>query len=251
MMTTTSSPRSGLGWLTVGAGLATAAYVTYAGIAWSRYGRVARPVENETDPLLDLFMPKYEVVERHHVRIAAPPAITLAAAREMDLLQSRIVRALFKGRALILGATADDAMRPRGLLALMQSLGWAVLFELPGREVVVGSVTRPWEPNPTFRSVPPEAFAAFAEPGYVKIAWTLRADPDGPSGSIFRSETRAIATDRSARARFRVYWSCLSPGVILIRRLMLGSLKAEAEHRVTCAGTGLDVAMPDADGRRP
>lgn len=203
----------------------------YVGTAWFRYGRVPRPAENEADPLLDRFMPEYEVVERHHVRIAAPPAVTLAAAREMDLLQTRIVRVIFKGRELILGATPDERVRPRGLLAFMQSLGWGVLAELPGRAAVVGAVTKPWEPNPTFRGLPADAFAAFAEPGYVKIAWTLRADPDGPSASIFRTETRAIATDSSARARFRLYWSCLSPGITLIRRLMLGPLKTEAERR--------------------
>ena len=181
-------------------------------------------------------MPEYEVVERHHVRIAAPPAIAFAAACEMDLLESWIARAIFKGRELILGATPDDEMRPRGLLALVKSLGWVILAELPGREVVVGAVTKPWEPNPTFRGVPPDEFAAFAEAGYVKIAWTLRADSDGPSASIFRSETRAIGTDLSARARFRLYWACLSPGIILIRRLMLRPLKAEAERRVPRSG---------------
>ena len=237
MTTTTSHLRSGLRWLTAGAGLAAAGYVIYVGAAWSRYGHVRRPAENEADPLLDRFMPQYDVVERHHVRIAAPPTITLAAAREMDLLESRIVRAIFKGRELILGATPQDHVRPRGLLALVQSLGWVVLAELPEREVVVGAVTKPWEPNPTFRGVPAEAFAAFTEPGYVKIAWTLRVDPDGPSASIFRSETRAIATDSSAHARFRLYWSCLSPGIILIRRLMLGPLKADAERRVPRPGT--------------
>jgi hypothetical protein len=251
MTTTTSYLRLGLRWLTTGAGLAAAVYVTYVGTAWFRYGRVPRPAENGADPLLDRFMPEYEVVERHHVLIAAPPAVTFAAARDMDLLQSRIVRIIFKGRELILGATPDEQERPRGLLALVQSLGWVVLGELPGRALVVGAVTKPWEPNPTFRGMPAEAFAAFAEPGYVKIAWTLRADPRGPSASIFRSETRAIATDPSARVRFRLYWSCLSPGIILIRRLMLGPLKAEAERRVTSAGTGLDVAMPDAGGRMP
>lgn len=39
----------------------------------------------------------------------------------------------------------------------------------------------------------------------MKIACTLRADPDGPAASIFRNETRAIATDRSVRVRFRLY----------------------------------------------
>jgi hypothetical protein len=120
MMTTISCLRSGLRWLTAGAGLAAAAYATYIGAAWFRYGHVGRPSEDEADPLLDRFMPAYEVVERHHVRLAAPPAITFAAAREMDLLERRVVRAIFKGRELILAAAPDEAVRPRGLLALVQ-----------------------------------------------------------------------------------------------------------------------------------
>jgi hypothetical protein len=94
----------------------------------------------------------------------------------------------------------------------------------------MGAVTRPWEANPVFRPVPPDQFPAFAEPGYVKIVWTLRADPTSPYGSIFRTETRALATDAGARARFRVYWSLLSPGIYLIRWLSLGPVKATAER---------------------
>jgi hypothetical protein len=97
--------------------------------------------------------------------------------------------------------------------------------------VVVGAVTRPWEPNVTFRPIPPDEFAAFAEPGYVKIVWTLRADPVDAYRSIFRTETRVIATDAVARTKFRRYWSFLSPGIILIRRLSLRPLKADAERR--------------------
>ena len=82
----------------------------------------------------------------------------------------------------------------------------------------------------TFRGVPPADFPTFSEPGYVKIVWTLRADLDGHGGSIFRTETRAAATDRFARIRFRRYWSFLSPGIILIRRASLGTVKAAAER---------------------
>ena len=67
--------------------------------------------------------------------------------------------------------------------------------------------------------------------------WTLRADAIGATPSIFRTETRAIATDRSARAKFRRYWAFLSPGIILFRWLMLGPLRAEAE-RQTRQGAG-------------
>jgi hypothetical protein len=95
----------------------------------------------------------------------------------------------------------------------------------------MGAVTKPWEANVVFRSLPPNEFATFNEPGYVKIAWTLRADANSPTNSVFRTETRAVPTDAMARRKFRRYWSLLSPGIIAIRWMMLRPLKAEAERR--------------------
>ena len=215
----------------VAIGAVAGAYATYVATTWSRYGRSRRQRRQDHDPLLDRFMPVYEIAERHHIRIAAPPAITLAAARDLDLFQRPLVRAIFKARELLLGAAGDDRPRPRGMLAEAQSLGWVVLEEDPDREIVVGAVTRPWEANVTFRPIPATEFAAFQEPNYIKIAWTVRADAIGANASIFHTETRAVATDAVARAKFRWYWSFLSPGVILIRWALLGPLKAAAERR--------------------
>ena len=228
-------------WLAAGAGVAAGAYAGYVGLAWARYGHAPSAGEDSGDALLDRFMPSYEIVERHQIAIAAPAAVTLAAARAVDLSRSPLARAIFRGREIILGATPDRGPRPRSLLAEVQSLGWGVLADIPGREVVVGAVTRPWEANVTFRSIPGDSFAAFAEPGYVKIAWTLRADPVGGDASIFRTETRAIATDARSRAKFRWYWSFLSPGIVLIRMSMLGPVKAEAERRAAGAMNCRDV----------
>jgi len=106
-----------------------------------------------------------------------------------------------------------------------------VLAEIPGREIVLGTVTQPWVAKTVFRAVPPQEFAVFHEPGYVKIVFTLRADPVSASESVARTETRVATTDPLARAKFRRYWSLVSPGVILIRRTLLRGLKAEAERR--------------------
>lgn len=229
----TASPR--ISWalkgIGAGVGLAVASYAAYVGVTWLRYGEGAHGAPEEGDALLDRFMPVYDVAERHHLRIAAPAAVTLAAAREQDLLESAPARAIFKAREMVLGATPDNRPRQRTLMADMQALGWGVLAEVPGREVVVGGVTRPWEANPVFRALPPEQFVAFNEPGYVKIAWTLRADPVDATSSIFRTETRVTTTDAAARAKFRRYWSFVAPGVVLIRRLLLSPLKREAERR--------------------
>jgi hypothetical protein len=222
---------SAIRWLGAATGLAAAGYGAYAGIAWLCYGHGKFLNPKGADPLLDVFMPKYDVVERHSVGVEASPETTLSAATEMDFGKCLPVRAIFKGRELLLGSKPDRIVRPRGTLALMQSVGWGVLAELPGREIVLGGVTRPWEPNPAFRAVPPDAFAAFDEPGYVKIVFTLRADTAGAGNSIFRTETRAVATDPISRKKFRRYWAFLSPGIIAIRRFMLAALKREAEQR--------------------
>ena len=215
-----------------GAALAAGSYAGYVAVAWLRYGHAAKPGSEQADPLLDRFIPVYEIVERHQTEVAAPAEVTLSAACDMALDDSRIIRAVFRGREILLRARPDTTPRPRGIVALTKSLGWGVLAESPGREIVMGAVTQPWLPDVVFRALSPEDFAAFHEPGYVKIAWTLRADPLPDGRSIFRTETRAIATSPDARARFRSYWARLSPGIILIRRMTLGPLRREAERRL-------------------
>lgn len=225
-------PRRGraLRWMAAGVGLAAAAYAGYVAMAWCRYGAATAGAGDEVDPLLDEFMPSYEVAERHHIRVAAPAAVTLAAAAALDFQQGAMVRAIFRAREVVLGTSPRGEPLPKGLLAQVKALGWGVLVEEPGREIVMGAVTKPWEADVVFRTVPPDQFRAFREPGYVKIAWTLRADPEENGGSIFRTETRVATTDAEARRRFRWYWARFSPGIILIRRFMLAPLKKAAER---------------------
>ena len=216
-------------WVAAGAGLAAGLYATNAGLTWLRYGNPPSPASDEADQLLDQFIPVYEVVERHSVRVAAPAETTLLAACEMNLLGSAIIRGLMKAREMAMGGVAGDAHRPRTLLEQVKELGWGVLGEVPDREIVFGAVTQPWLANPLFRPLPPGEFAAFHEPGYAKIAWTLRADPIDLTASMARTETRVATTDPAARRAFRRYWSFVSPGVVLIRWLSLRLMKTQAE----------------------
>ena len=208
------------------------------GIAGRIEGMIRAQADTLRDALLDQFMPVYDIVERHHIRVEAPVAVTFAAARDQDLLRSPGIRAIFRARELLLRSTPDESARPRRLVEQMKGLGWGVLAEIPGREIIMGAVTEPWESDVTFRTLAPDAFATYDEPGHVKIAWTLRADPHGTSASDFRTETRAVATDAAARTRFQRYWALVSPGVALIRWLSLRPLKQEAErlaHRQAAA----------------
>ena len=149
----------------------------------------------------------------------------------MKVLDSRVIRTIFRLRELALGGKPDDREHPMALLPQMLSLGWVVLAERADREIVFGAVTKPWVAETVFRSVPADEFATFNEPGYVKIAWTLRTEPVDHGGTMFYTETRVSTTDRETRERFRRYWSFVAPGVELIRLSMLRPLKNEAERR--------------------
>ena len=224
------SVRRALRWGALGLGAAAATYGAVIGSTWLRYGAPPAPGSDEADPLLDEFMPSYEVAERHSARVHAPADVVLRAATQVKLEDSPLVWAILRMRELVLGADAAPTPQPAGLADQMLALGWRVLHETQGREIVVGAVTQPWLANVVFRGLSPDEFKAFHEPDFVKIAWTLRADPVGPAESVFRTETRVVTTDPGARDRFRWYWARFSPGIVLIRWMMLRQVKAEAER---------------------
>ncbi len=213
----------------VGAGTAALMGIAYAGAKWLRYGKA--PGDEPPDPLLDRFMPVYEVREVHQTRIDAPPWVTYAVAEALDFQESTLVKAIFKGRELVMRAKPQPR-KPQSFLSEVRSLGWRMLDEEPGHHLVMGAVTQPWKADVKFRGLEPEEFAAFNEPGFAKIVWTIAAEPNGASGSTFRTETRVITTDADARRRFRRYWTMVSPGVVLIRHEMLRLVRQKAERRI-------------------
>jgi hypothetical protein len=227
-------------WIAAGIGAAAASYSAYALFAWRRYGR-QKGTSKDRDALLDRFIPEYDVVEHHRIAVEAPADITLAVATEIDLLQSPIVKAIFKARQILMRGTMRENQGPKTLLEQVRGVGWGILAEIPGREIVFGAVTQPWVADVVFRAFPPEEFTNFCEPGFVKIVWTLRADPVDANNCVFHSETRVATTDLSARVRFRKYWSLFSAGIVLIRLLLLRTVRAQA-CQLRAAGSNRAVA---------
>jgi len=182
--------------------------------------------------IIDRFMPTFDVRTVHSIRIRQAPARVLEVAESFDLESLPLVRGLFRIRGWLLRASPLPARDPRPLLEQMSAMGWGTLAVEPGHARVLGAVTRPWEANVRFTPVEPERFASFADPGLVKIAWTLEADPDPahPGATLFRTETRAAGTDDDARRRFRRYWRIFSPGILLIRLALLPALRRASER---------------------
>lgn len=218
--------------LALTAGAAAAVYAGYVAFAFKRYGRP--DVSGSPDPLLDEFMPEYEVRDYHRVHVNAPAAMTMKLATRLRLDEGGLTKFLFALRTLpstLRGHTVPPV--PSGGIEVdAAALGWGLLANVPERHLVMGAVTEPWKIAPVFQRVERDSFAAFDIPGYAKIAWAVRVQQDGPDASFFSVETRVATTDAESRRKFRRYWAFLSPGIKAIRHDMLDIVKKEAERRV-------------------
>jgi hypothetical protein len=188
-------------------------------------------------PPLERFMPHPDVRERFEVVVRAPAELVMAVASGFDMQSLPIVKAIFRLRERLLRAGSPAPRSPQGILAETRALGWGLLEEQPGRLVICGARCQPWLPNVRFSAIAPDDFAAYAEPGQVKIVWTLEATEIGPALTRFAQETRVVATDEPARILFRRYWRWARFGIISIRLLMLPAVRREAERRWSAQGS--------------
>jgi hypothetical protein len=213
-------------------GVGVAAFAGYYAVKWVRYGKVDLQ-RHPNDLLLGQFVPNPEVDEYHSIDIAAPGPVTLEAAKGLDPQSALPIKAIFFARA-IPSMLRGVPFRPEGSKGILEETlgqGFGVLAQDAGREIVIGAYCEPWRQEVVFRPLPPEEFAAFDEPGFVKIAVSFAAEPLGTAGSRFVTRTRAVATDAEARRKFRRYWSRMSAGIILIRWFFLPLLKKQVERR--------------------
>jgi len=149
-----------------------------------------------------------------------------------------LVHAIFWLRSKALRAKSAAPALGAGLVAYTRSIGWGVLVDEPDRAYVAGAACQPWQADVVFSPIPVEDFAAYAEPGRVKIAWSLETEPIGPALTRLASETRVVATDEDARARFRRYWRIFGVGILTIRWFLLPGVRREAERRWRSHGAG-------------
>ena len=180
---------------------------------------------------LDRFVPDPDIRERFETTVRAPAAVVLDAAVGFDMQSLTSVRTIIRLRERLLHSAPHEPRAPQGLLEETRKLGWGLLAEEPGRLVICGARCQPWLADVKFVAIPPEDFARYAEPGVVKIAWSLETIETAPNATRLAQETRAVATDAVARAKFLRYWRWARFGIIAIRLLMLPAVRREAERR--------------------
>jgi hypothetical protein len=110
-------------------------------------------------------------------------------------------------------------------------MGFVLLGERPGEQIVLGVVGRPWKPRGDgLDSLDgPASFRAYDRPGSVRCVWDFVAAPTA-SGTRLSTETRIAGTDAAGTRTFRRYWRIVMPGSALIRRDILRAVALRAER---------------------
>lgn len=167
--------------------------------------------------LLDRLISEPQFRERHESTVAAPPERIYQALKGIDFARSATIRLLFEIRGL--GRRLRQGGHPlRIRWEDMLRIGFLLLDENPGRELVVGIAAGPAKVTDA------EQFRGLTGPGWVQIAMNWTVTPSA-GGAVVATETRVLATDPKSRRRFALYWLAIRPFSGLIRRRMLAVLR--------------------------
>lgn len=148
------------------------------------------------------FLPQARLHETQRIAVASDPAETWSAVRSFDLYQLPYIHALFALR----GAGAESAKLDE---IVAPGNGFRKLAEDEGRFFVAGAIGKFWRPRIPFVQVEPSAFAAFAEPGFGKVVWSIEVHPRGDGGSWIVVDLRVGATSEAAWTSFMPYWMAI------------------------------------------
>lgn len=180
-----------------------------------------------SDALLQKYMAVYKMRQIDRIRVKAPPSEAWAVVRALDTRSIFLSRLLFALRDIPqkllkkepkpTGSSIDDFTGP--------GKGFQILAEHPGREIVVGSVGKFWKPTIEWAAIDSRTFTDFSEPGFGKLAWSLRVDPDSQGGSWITWELRVGSTDEETWRSFRKYWFVIGRFSHWLRRSALRAFR--------------------------
>ena len=187
-------------------------------------------------PLLDSWMPAYDVAARYVTQIAAPPAHVYATLLSTDFSRSPLVRALMGIRLLPAFFRSPRSTwrrfagrhRPqRASLRDLEHSDFVLLEEQPPKEIVLGITGRFWALSATTMRILPAQFRDPLPAGLAQAAWNFELTAS-PTGTSLSTETRVRCADEVTRRQFLRYWRIVSPGSGLIRHAILNQVRREA-----------------------
>jgi len=178
--------------------------------------------------LIDSFAPNPDAVEVHSISITASRGLVYQTLWSADLGGSLIIKALMGLRSLPEIILHPRRSWSRGRKITLQTLidsGFGMLFEEPGREIVLGVTGRFWRPTGNLSPFNRADFDRPVPTGLARGVWNFSLKEDKPGRTILSTETRVVCGDDASRRKFRRYWFFVRPFSGLIRRVMLRAVK--------------------------
>jgi hypothetical protein len=187
--------------------------------------------------LLENVLPAYHFRVRRHIEIQSTADRVFEILNTIKPSEIPLFNTLFwirsiPGRLLGLGNKyfVNDGTP---LVEQALSLGFVILGETPNQEIVFGTIGQWWKPTGAafYRFLSLKEFREFHQPGYARVCGNFYVDTQTRSDGLLllTHETRVEATDSTAHAKFKLYWRVIYPGVALLRRMLLESIKAKVE----------------------
>jgi len=179
---------------------------------------------------VERFLPAADETVSERTLVSAGAERTYSAIGEADVSGDRLLGAL-GGLTSLAERMAGDAVRPKTLGELLGSeLGFVTLADEPGSARAAGLVIRfsAFERG-VERVESPDAFAAFAEPGHVKVSIAFSLEAQGGDRTFLTCEVRVSGTDDDTRSTLRSTWFFAGPAVRMLVRRLVELVKNTAE----------------------
>lgn len=173
--------------------------------------------------LADDYLPLYDVSDSVATTVRAGLGTTWDALMRVDLIEvgrrrplvgalgairmlPELVSHLLHGEPLP-SAPSHMTLRDTASVPMGQG-GWVLLGEHDRDEIALGLIGKFWRPVIEYARVDgPEAFRAFAEPGYAKTVYALSVRAIDDRRTLLTGTMRTATTDEAARTWFRRYWT--------------------------------------------
>ena len=188
--------------------------------------------------LIDRFLPDYQFSERHETLVRCPPGELLDLIQGWEPSRDRFTESAMSLRqapARLMHRLSPERHRAPQPFSLTS---FTPLGRDGDRAMAGGLIGKFWRNDFGLAGIAgPEEFVAFDAPRTPKLVLGFMAEPKGELTRLI-TETRVYCPDRISFLMFMPYWLAIRPASGLIRRRMLGAIKAIAEQRNSEADEG-------------
>jgi len=210
-------------WLVLAAGV-TGASLILRGTALANY--VPHPSRQ-----LDVFMPIYQFDEQYEIPVHATADRIYRAVLDVSADEVPFYRTLAWIRRGMTSGPESMLNPPDGvpLVTVATRTSFVKLADVPGKELVIGTVVIAPPGVLLALASDPSSFTALDQPGFAKAAIAFLITPQADGWALLRTDTRVWATDPESCDRFARYWRVIAPGSAITRLMWLRAIKVRAE----------------------